>query len=505
MRRLLPYGLLLSLLWQAVTSHGADRSAFGREDWPLWSPLDKFQQFALSQTDAARAGDADALLALYLLASGEALTMKDFYRFRDEMDDWLSTLRWREQPAQNAQILFLEMHTHYLGSQLQASAAPDRYRVEQSQLAALLRTGEFNCISSSLLYIVAARKLGLDVSGVLLSSHAFVQLNLAEGGVDLETTAFNGFGLLHDEAFYSDQSGTWFSSRELAAPTWIDYINRQIVTPFELGVFNMSNQHVEESRLGWRDRLRLAELRGLLSPFNQEAQKTRLAYYYEEFVTLREDDNYRSLSRMYGQIGGYLDRLAEWQFLDPEAQALYLAVQAQRADTLVRDKDPDTGLALARQLLQTRDFSGESAPVEAHLFSTLNVYSRQLAEKQQFEAGRFAYTNLEERCVISSVCDAGLARFYGLWVQHLAHREDWEQSADKAETYLLLNSRGKAAPEFRANLERIYLNWASREEYHGEWETAMGLLNRCGQQLSEAPGCEKALMRLEQQHSAGYL
>ena len=493
------------LLWQTASSIGADRSAFGHEDWPIWSSLDTFQQFALSQVNAARRGDPDALLALYLVASGEPVTHEDFRRYRNEMNAWLKGLRLRGDPRRDAEVLFLAMHARYLGSEFRADQAPSLYRVEQSQLAALLRTGEFNCISSSLLYLVAARKIGLDVAGVMLPSHAFVQLNLDQGAIDIETTAFNGFGLLHNEDFYSDQSGHWFSSRELAAPTWHDYTTRQIVTPFELGVFNMSNQHVEEERMPFRRRMRLAELRGLLAPFDHSAQKTRLAYYYEEYVTLRENDDYASLARMYAQVSDYLDGLADWQFDDPKAEALYLAVQAQRADTLVRTERAEDGLTLARNLLLYRTFTGDSAPVEGHLFSTLNTYSQQAAKRGAFQSGRDAYAGMEAQCVANRVCASGLANLYAIWVRHFATREDWEQSASKAEAYLLLNSQGHKAAEFETNLERIYLNWALSEEYNGEWETAMGLLNRCGQQLRQAPGCDEALLRIERQRDAGYL
>ena len=55
------------------------------------------------------------------------------------------------------------------------------------------------------------------------------------------------------------------------------------------------------------------------------------------------------------------------------------------------------------------------------------------------------------------------------------------------------------------NLERVYLNWAAREEWHGEWETAMGVLNQCTQMLSVAPQCEEALQELDDKFEAGYL
>ncbi|MEE4659388.1 MAG: transglutaminase family protein [Halieaceae bacterium] len=502
--------LLTAALWLtlAATAFAADapqRDRFGASDWPLWSPLDPFQQYALTRVSAAQAGDPDALLALYLLAAGEATSLADFRHHRDELDAWLSDLPLPDDPLQAAERLFYEMHAHYLGSTFDAASTPENYSVDQSQLAALLRSGTFNCISSSMLYIVAARKLDLDVMGVLLPSHAFVQLNLPGGSLDIETTAFNGFGIPHTEAFYASESGNWFASRELAPPTWMDYVTRQVVSPFALGVFNMSNQHTEEDRMPYLDRLRLAEIRGLLAPFDQQAQHQRLAYYYEEYVILREGDDYPSLNRLYTQIGDYLDDLAAWEFADQRADTLYVAVQAQRADTLVRTDAAAEGLALARWLLANRRFGGESEPVEAHLYSAINVYSRRLAEQQRFSEARDAYADLEARCVEHPVCDAGLARLYSLWTQHFVGTGNWARSADLVEEFLLLSPGSNTAGEFRDNLERIYLNWSLREERDGEWETALGLLQRCSQTLHAAPHCDAARERIESQRDAGFL
>ncbi len=485
-----------------------DRTQYGTEAVPLWSPLDTFQRYALSLTPAAHRGDGDALLALYLLASGESITLGEFRDYNTNMDAWLAQLPLSDQPKRgrrDAERLFIEMHVHYLNSTFLPNARPANYRESQSQLTAILRDGEFNCISSAMLYLTLARKLEFDVQGVVLPSHAFVQLRLADETIEIETTAYNGFDTRHDERYYKQEDRSWFNARELAPPTWEEYLNRDIVSAFDLGVFNMSNQHAETARMPYAGRMRLAELRAHLQPFDQDAQKQRLSYYYEEYVRLRDADDYPTLARLYAQTGTYLDSLSDWQFFDPEASVVYTAVQVQRTDTLIRTGNADDGLALARQLLFSRRFEADAEPVLRHLYSTINYHSRQLAEAGAFDEGRQVYAGFETRCVAHDVCNAGLARLYGLWAQARVDEGDWEAAADVVSGYLLLSDSGAAAEHFQDSLQSIYLNWASQEEYNGEWEVAMGLLNRCNQTLQQATQCERALEALEAQRDAGYL
>lgn len=477
-----------------------DRSRFGNTALPLWSELNNFETWTISRIPAARAGDPDALLALYLLASGESFSLEDYDRVQEEIDLWIDTLPLSgdsEYALRDARRLFAGMHTRFLGTDLSSTSMPEQYREEQSQLSRIFSTGEFNCISSALLYVVAARKLGLDVEGVVLPSHAFVQLDLPERVVEVETTSFNGFDIPHDEAFYSADAGDWFSERQLEPPTWDQYQQREILSPYELGLFNMINQHTMEERMAYRDRMRLAELRAHYQPWDESAQKSRLAYYYQEFVHLHELGDYATARRMYDRVGAYFETLEEQQFGDAEIPVLLTAVQAQMADTLARSGDESEGVALARRLIQSREFPETARTVESHLFSVISSYAVDLAERADYPAARQAFTSLEFQCLQNKVCNSGLAQVYSAWAMHYVQDRDWERSADVYREYLLLDSNSKLSQYFSENLERVYLNWAAAEEWNGEWETAMGVLNQCRQQLNAADQCESALEKLD--------
>ncbi len=505
---LLPCLLLLSLAAAAEESLDFDRSGFGKHPLPIWSELGEFESYAVRRVPAARAGDADALLALYLLASGEPVDMEDYDRARLHIDAWVGALPLSGDPGQarrDARRLFIGMHTEYLGTELSSTAMPTQYREEQSQLSKIFTNGEFNCISSSLLYVVAARKLELDAEGVILPSHAFVQVNFPNQVVEVETTSFNGFDIPHDEAYYAAESNVWFDERSLEPPTWEDYQNREILSPFDLGVFNMTNQHTAKERMPYRDRMRLAELRAHYAPWDESSHKSRLAYYYQEFVHLRETDDYATARRMYDSLGGYLAGLAERRFDDDEIPILLTAVQAQQADTLVRSGSQEEGLKLARELLQSRSFPREAQVVESHLFSVVSGYAVARAEGADYPGARVAFDALEVQCLQNKVCNSGLAQVYSAWAMHYVEDQNWERSADIYREYLLLDSSSKLSEYFTDNLERVYLNWASSEEWNGEWETALAVLNQCTQLLDKASECEAMLTELDAKRDSGLL
>ena len=506
MRALLT-SLLLFLAAASATAEDAhlefDRSGFGNSALPIWSELNDFELAALSRMQAARDGDADALLGLYLLASGDRISLEEFRVLQTGIDDWIAGLPLSGDPGdelRDARRLFVGMHSQFLGTDLATNAIPELYRENQSRISRVFDNGEFNCISSAMLYAVAARKLGYDVDGVILPSHAFLQLRLDGRVVEIETTSFNGFDVPHDEAFYAAETNAWFSDRSLEPPTWKQYQEREIISPYDLGLFNMINQHTMEGRMSYRDRMRLAELRAHYRPGDEAAQKSRLAYYYQEFVHLRESGDYATAGRMYAQVAGYLEEMEDRSFADQEMPVLLTAVQAHMAETLTRTGSEDRGLALARRLVTTRDFPETASTVESHLFSIISSYAVDRAERADYPGARLAFSALEFQCLQNRICNSGLAQVYSAWAMHYVEDRDWERSADVYREYLLLDSSSNLSRHFSQNLERVYLNWAASEEWHGEWEAAMALLTECSQLLEDASQCEMALGELSEEH-----
>ncbi|MDR0720507.1 MAG: hypothetical protein LBF78_12790 [Treponema sp.] len=68
-----------------------------------------------------------------------------------------------------------------------------RYSENQTRMDTLLDNGNYNCVSSAVLYAIFAKALGLDVRGVVTKDHVFIKL-IAEGReIDIETTNRYGF------------------------------------------------------------------------------------------------------------------------------------------------------------------------------------------------------------------------------------------------------------------------------------------------------------------------
>jgi tetratricopeptide (TPR) repeat protein len=75
-----------------------------------------------------------------------------------------------------------------------------KYAQSATDVAAVVTTGEYNCLSSALLYVIAAEGLLDQPRGMVSKRHAFARVSVAGKNVDVETTSPNGFGADRDQA-----------------------------------------------------------------------------------------------------------------------------------------------------------------------------------------------------------------------------------------------------------------------------------------------------------------
>ena len=68
-----------------------------------------------------------------------------------------------------------------------------KYSSGQSSLAKLLHEGTYNCVSSTILYSIIGRRLGLDVRAVEVPDHVLAMVYDGNRHADVETTIANGF------------------------------------------------------------------------------------------------------------------------------------------------------------------------------------------------------------------------------------------------------------------------------------------------------------------------
>ncbi len=76
---------------------------------------------------------------------------------------------------------------------LHAGAFKKGYQENQTDVSTVLRDGAFNCVSSATLYNILAHRLGLDIRGIEVPTHAFSILYDGTRHADIETTTARGF------------------------------------------------------------------------------------------------------------------------------------------------------------------------------------------------------------------------------------------------------------------------------------------------------------------------
>jgi regulator of sirC expression with transglutaminase-like and TPR domain len=499
--------LLASIANVATGSESADfdRSRFGRSDLPLWSELTGAERAIIASRDRLVADDPDALLNFFLLASGNVRQQENFARYRRQIDDWVSAnskaFRIRDEQRRGRR-LHEAMHDAFLGQSGQSEF--DGYDVDQSRLSTLLDTKDYNCISSALLYAVLARKAGLQAEGVIMPSHAFVQLTLDDGDViEVETTSRGGYDLEHDAEFYSPQSGNWFSDRDLEMPTLADYQQRKIVSLFQLGLENIWSQHTHSSRMGYADRMRLAEIRAHLQPDDIDAQKNRLFFYTREFSHLNAREDWPTLLRLYATIGPWLDEL-DRESADLQFANLLAWVESGRAVAQLHSDQPAQALQMARtQLRDLHKRISDADEIRSNLFFVVAEYANRHIEAKRFDRARAIFEGLEFDCLANAMCANSLARLYADWAQHFWDKRQWEQAIALYEAYLKMDERGETAQIFRSNLESAYLNWANTALYDDDWQTASRRLGQCTTALPDARHCEDLQDRIQRKRNSG--
>jgi tetratricopeptide (TPR) repeat protein len=87
-----------------------------------------------------------------------------------------------EQPA--AETLFTYLHTHVLTG---------RFSADCHSIARALSSGNYNCLSGTILFIGLAERCGVPANAVLAPTHVFVRANVRGSEQDIETTVPSWF------------------------------------------------------------------------------------------------------------------------------------------------------------------------------------------------------------------------------------------------------------------------------------------------------------------------
>lgn len=85
-----------------------------------------------------------------------------------------------------AKVVFEYLHRHVLTGE---------YQVDCSQVSSVFKTGDFNCVSATVLFNVLSERLGLQATGLEKPGHVLSRVHGREKSFDVETTCPNWFSL----------------------------------------------------------------------------------------------------------------------------------------------------------------------------------------------------------------------------------------------------------------------------------------------------------------------
>ncbi len=484
-------------------------NAFGRDGYgsgplPFWMGLTAPEQRALDGRDRAAAGDAEALLDLAIFASGHPRTESGYDSIRTRVRAFVDGVRPEveavKKRSKRGLILFKAMHAEFFppGRNSEGdgkSKIPPGYEFEQSALAPIFTEKKYNCVSSALLYIILAKHFGLEVKGVTMQSHAFAQVTV-EGGrvIEVETTLPGGYGLVHDEAFYRRQGGSFFRDRGLRPGTFADYQARAIRDPLAMVAYNMNNQHIAPARMSQEDRCRLQEARAYLAPGDRDAQWNRLALYHEEFRWLTARGDSATPARMFDRVRPALVGMAvRWRgdFEMANLLALNWFDYAVALKSVRRYSDAlqsmDSSLALAHPE------KGEGPAVRENNGILAQLVATEWAEQGEYAKAEKLLLGICDRVPPHASFRAALAWLYGRWASERWNRKDWPAAIACLEKQKGWVDRADA-PKVLENLINAHLHWAAERETQGDWPGVRKALRRC----VDSTGAEKCRSLLAQ-------
>ena len=121
------------------------------------------------------------ILLFSILFEGEDLSGEEFEVFQEYYNDLLGKIRKgrTENELENAELIMKVMYDNVLSN----------YSRRQTKLSVMFKTGNYNCVSSSLLFLALAKDCGLDARIQETSVHAFITVYTKDGQkFDVETT-----------------------------------------------------------------------------------------------------------------------------------------------------------------------------------------------------------------------------------------------------------------------------------------------------------------------------
>lgn len=431
------------------------RPGFGNPALHTWWPLTAPEEAALRGLEAARHGDARALLALAVTASGDRRDAASYAAFQRRVDQFVVQLRPTIAAARDEWHRGYELH-RAMHREFFAGGAVELggYVVDQARVTGIFTSGHYNCLSSTLLFLVLARSFDLPVRAAALPTHVFVELGRpGQKTIDIETTSATGFDWVHDGRFFREQAGRWSGQRGLRPPTLEEYQHRRILQPYQVMSLAMLDAH---AGAGEQDRSRLDELANVVDPRSADAQRARIDAYGNEANVLFDHKAWRTMVKLFDIVGGAVAEIAATS-KDPKTLEVAWFTTWYHAYALMREGRTEESLGLMAAGLAHLDPGwAQAAALRSNLIGLLVSRLAELIDRRDYPAAAQTFAKYREACLSEATCanDAGI----------------------------------------------VYTNWSIDRQNAGDWLAARQILQECANQVPGDTRCRNQLSELESRH-----
>ncbi len=395
------------------------RPGYGNDALHMWWPLTSAEMAAVQGIEKARQGDANALLALALLGSGDKRDAESYTRYAQRVSRFVDDARPMMVSAQDdwhrGDTLNRTMHHMLLtGSRNPKDPEIGAYELDQARLTGVFDSGHYNCISSALLYTVLAREFSLPVRGVITTTHAFVELD-PEGTdkhIDVETTSEDGFDKVHDEHYYAEQAKKWSDTRGLKPMTFDEYKKREIVSAFEFVARAMNDKrNVNDDTQG-----RLFEVAATMVPDNYDLVYNRMVSYTNEAKWLRDHKAARTVLRLIEVVAPAVSDVASRWSTNKKLMSLAVWLAWFNADALEITGRGDEAVAIADDAFDRVDATWEdSTQLKNNFVNVLLNHMTELQTQGNYEKSLSVILKHLDACRSNDACLNNLYLTFDGW------------------------------------------------------------------------------------------
>jgi tetratricopeptide (TPR) repeat protein len=308
-----------------------------------------------------------------------------------------------------------------------------------------------------MLFVVLARFFGMPVRGVLVPTHAFVEMGSPGGKIlEIETTSATGYDLVHDDRFYRESAANWSGARGLRPVTLEEYQHRRIVEPYRLMAAGMGQQAGRPTSSA-ADKARLLELAAFGDPDDSEWQYDRLATLIDEGNALRGAKASRTTAALFGCVEPAIAQVVAKYGSDAKIGGVAAWARAYYAEALMVEGRTDEATTIADDAIDRIDPAWQDA------------------------------TKLHDN-------------FYGVLIDRmLLFMKDshFDQAAAVAAKHL---DGCRAYPVCAKDLQVVYRNGSIEAQRAGDWPGARRFLQQCVANLPDDAQCRSDLADLESRH-----